>query len=305
MASNSNSEGFASNIAPLFNGTNYQYWKVRMQIYLRSLGYDVWTVVVNGYTPPTTTLTTLEQKKELENGSKAQNALMCVLVDNEMTKVMTCTSTKEIWDKLKSIHEGDVKIKEAKLQTHRAMFEGLKMNGDKSIEEYMHRVNETVNSIWGLGEKIENSIIVKKVLRSLTEKYNSKFFAIEEAKDMNTFSMDELHGSLTVYEMRIAKEKPSDKEAAFKAKQIAKEKPKLDSDEVLDALEAQFVRKLKKGGRGKYQGKLPFKCFKCGRVGHFAIKCPYGEKDKEDEESHKEKRNWKKKSHFKSNNYKR
>jgi hypothetical protein len=29
--------------------------------------------------------------------------------------------------------------------------------------------------------------------------------------------------------------------------------------------EAQFVRKLKRGS-GKYKGKLPFKCFNCGRV---------------------------------------
>ena len=134
-----------------------------------------------------------------------------------MTKVMTCTSAKEIWDKLKSIHEGDVKIKEVKLQTHRAKFEGLKMNGE-SIEEYMHRVSEIVNAIRGLGEKIEDFVIVKKVLRSLLDKYNSKVSVIEEAKDMNTFSIDELHGLLIAYEMRIAKEKPSNKEVAFKSK---------------------------------------------------------------------------------------
>jgi len=101
-----------------------------------------------------------------------------------------------------------VKIKEAKLQTHRPKFEGLKMNGDESIEEYMHRVNEIINSIRGLGEKIEYFVIVKKVLHSLPDKYNSKVSSIEQAKDMNTFSMDELHGSLMAYEMRIAKEKP-------------------------------------------------------------------------------------------------
>lgn len=48
-------------------------------------------------------------------------------------------------------HEGDDKIKEEKLQTHRVPFEGLKMNEDKNIKAYMLRVNEIINTIIGLG----------------------------------------------------------------------------------------------------------------------------------------------------------
>ena len=49
------------------------------------------------------------------------------------------------------------------------------------------------------------SIVIKKVLRTLNSKYQSKVSAIEEAKDLNTLTWDELHGSLTAYKMRADK----------------------------------------------------------------------------------------------------
>jgi hypothetical protein len=46
------------------------------------------------------------------------------------------------------------------------------------------------------------------------------------------------------------------------------------------------VRKLKRGF-DKYKGKLPFKCFNFGRVGHFVSKCPYEKReDNNDGEEH-------------------
>jgi hypothetical protein len=44
---------------------------------------------------------------------------------------------------------------------------------------------------------------VKKSLRSLPIRFDSKISALEERVDLDTITMDELHGILKTYEMRI------------------------------------------------------------------------------------------------------
>jgi hypothetical protein len=70
--------------------------------------------------------------------------------------------------------------------------------------------------------------------------------------------------------MRINKDKSTTREAYFKANN--------NNDSYLDDIEAKFMRMLKKGIRN-YQGKLPFKCFNCGKIVHFENKCPHKKKD--------------------------
>jgi hypothetical protein len=48
------------------------------------------------------------------------------------------------------------------------------------------------------------------------------------------------------------------------------------------------VRKLKRR-HGKYKGKLPVKCFNCGRVQNFVAKCPYEKREDNDDEDNNDK----------------
>jgi hypothetical protein len=71
------------------------------------------------------------------------------LSETVFTKVAHCKSTKDIWEKLQNIYEGDTKVKESKLQTYRGQFKQLKMKEYKNIATYFLRVDETVNAIIG------------------------------------------------------------------------------------------------------------------------------------------------------------
>jgi hypothetical protein len=91
------------------------------------------------------------------------------------------------------------------------------MKEDEDIAAYFLRFDETVNVIIGLGEEIEESVIVQKILRSLPMRFNPKISALEERSDLDSISMDKLHGIFTAYEMRTKQENSNVKEAAFKA----------------------------------------------------------------------------------------
>jgi hypothetical protein len=142
-----------------------------------------------------------------------------------------------------------------------------------------------VNAIIGLREEIEESVIVQKVLRSLPMKFNHKKSTLEERSDLNSISMDELHGIFTAYDMKIEQKNPYVKEAAFKAFKRSKKKKKeqeeyRNNNDVSEDDEevANFIKRLNKGTNGRYRGKIPLICFNCDGIGHFANKFPHKKK---------------------------
>ena len=81
------------------------------------------------------------------------------------------------------------------------------MNEDGTISKYFLRVEEIVNAMKGLGEKIDEASLVQKILRSLLERFNPKVSTIEELSDLKNLPIDQLLGTLTSYVMRIGKDK--------------------------------------------------------------------------------------------------
>lgn len=53
------------------------------------------------------------------------------------------------------------------------------MKEDKNTEAYFLHVDESVNTLEGLGEPIDNKIVVRMVLRSLLMRFDSKFSVLE------------------------------------------------------------------------------------------------------------------------------
>ena len=106
------------------------------------------------------------------------------------------------------------------------------MSEDESFDSFYRKLNEVVIGKFNLGEKTEDSKVVRKILRSLLESFHAKVTAIEESKDLDKIKVHELIGSLQTYELSLPSQRKS-KSFAFKMiNERIEAQDSLDEDEV-------------------------------------------------------------------------
>lgn len=96
-------EGNIPNGIPPFDGSNFEYWKNRMETYLKALGADVWISVASGYNASKKPKTAA-QKEAKRNNKLAIDTILDGLIDSVKYKVGSCASSKDLWDKLQDLY---------------------------------------------------------------------------------------------------------------------------------------------------------------------------------------------------------
>ena len=159
----------------LFDDTNYAYWKVRIRVFLQSLDKKVWQVVEIGWTKPKEALANWDEAKfkAANFNSRALNALFSTITNEEFKKISSTETAKEAWTILQTTYEGTKAVKDSKLQRLTTSFEEIKMEEDESFNKFYVKLKDIVNSAFNFGETIPEPKIVRKVLRSLPERFHA------------------------------------------------------------------------------------------------------------------------------------
>jgi len=187
-------------------------------------------------------------------------------------------------------YEGSKKVREAKTLMLVHQYELFKMKDDESIEEMYSRFQTLVFGLQILKKSYVASDHVSKILRSLPARWRPNVTAIEEAKDLNTLSVEDLVNSLKVHEISLNEHEPAKKSKyialpskgksskALKVIESEEESPNGDSDEdptemmaMLSNMLQYLAKKNKKflsrrsgykGSRKEYQKG----CFNCKKL---------------------------------------
>ena len=141
-----------------------------MIIYLKSINFELWDIVINGFTPNERSYKewSEEDKHLAQLDAKDLNILFCAVNQEQFNKISNCNTVNKAWHNLEVTHEGKNQVKETKINMLVHKYELFKMKPNEPIGEIFTRFCDTTNSLQALGKSFSQGDLVRKVLRSLT-----------------------------------------------------------------------------------------------------------------------------------------
>ena len=177
--------------------------------------------------------------------NRALNALFSVVMNKEFKKISFTKTVKEAWTILQTTYEGSKAVKDSKLQRLTSRFEEIKMEEDETFDEFYAKLKDIVNLAFNLGETIPEPKIVRKVHKSLPERFHAKITVIEELKDIDKIPLTKLVSNLQTYELGLTRIRKSSK-----SKNMALKVKSSDTDESSDdkdsKMKSYITRQFKK-----------------------------------------------------------
>ena len=164
--------------------------------------------------------------------SRALNALFSAVTNEEFKKISSTETAKETWTIPQTTYEGSKAVKDSKLQRLTTSLKEIKMEEDESFNEFYAKIKDIVNSTFSLRETIPKPNIVRKVLRSLPERFYAKIIVIEELKNIDKIPLTKLVGNLQTYEIELSRigKSGKSKSTALKAKSSDTDESSNDED---------------------------------------------------------------------------
>ena len=113
------------------------------------------------------------------------------------------------------------------------------------FDEFYTKLKDIVNSAFNLGETIPEPKVVRKVLKSLPERFHAKITAIEESKDIDRISLTELVVNLQTYELDLTRIEKSSKSKSMELKAKSSDIDESSDDEG-SKMKSYITRQFKK-----------------------------------------------------------
>ena len=255
---------------PKFDGLNFPIWKIKMNLFLKSLGVRVAKAITKEFVESHGDEETWSDAtaKDYEANAKAQYALTQGLNGDDLSRVINCKSAFEVWNYLIITYEGTSQVKRSKIDLLCSQYENFYMLENDCIDDMLTRFTKITNGLSSWCDKIDNDQNIRKVIRAFPKSWEVKATTLEELNDREEMDFSGFIGNLKTYEMKMKvreeKEASKKKAVAFKATPYSfnEDESSKDGDEDFAMLIRKVSKMFYKKGRqnnfrrGRPQGRL-------------------------------------------------
>jgi hypothetical protein len=192
---------------PVFDGEDYCMWSDKMRHHLTSLHASIWDIVEFGAQVPSVRDEGYDSDEvaQIQHfNSQATTILLASLCREEYNKVQGLKSAKEIWDMLKTAHEGDEVTKITKWETIKGELDRFVLNQGEEPQAMYNRLKTLVNQARNLGStKWDDHEMVKVILRSLVFLNPTQVQLIRGDPRYELMSPEEVIGKFVSFELMV------------------------------------------------------------------------------------------------------
>ena len=282
---------------PMLTSTNYTTWAIKMEAIMDPHG--LWESI-----EPQAGVDVDEKKNK-----SARAFIFQAVPEDVLLQVANKKKASEIWESLKLRYLGADRVQKARLHTLKSDFEALRMKEEDSIDDFAGRLSGMVSKYSSLGATLEDSVLVRKLLDSVPDKYLQLVASIEQYSDIDKMPFEEAIGRLKAYEDRLRLQKINTTSEAglllSRTEGQASQKASGGSTSTGGRGRGSFQhdRGGRSGGRGRgssrgrgsgrgrggrgsfwtprdssnshqrFRDKKHIKCFNCDQYGHYALEC--------------------------------
>nr|GEX72333.1 hypothetical protein [Tanacetum cinerariifolium] len=140
---------------------------------------------------------------EVKKDKMALAAIYQGIHEDLLLSISEKKSAKEPWEALKTMFMRADKVKTARIQTLKAEFESLNMKEMEGVDEFAVKVSNIVSTMRALGDTVEESYVVKKLLREVPSKFLQIASTLKQFGDLGMMRVEEVIGRLKAHEERM------------------------------------------------------------------------------------------------------
>src|SRR6187455_3431813 len=192
---------------PVFYDEDYCMWSDKMRHHLTSLHASIWDIVEFGAQVPFVGDEGYDSDEVAQIwhfNSQATTILLASLCREEYNKVQGLKSAKEIWDVLKTAHEGDEVTKITKRETIEGELGRFVLNQGEEPQAMYNRLKTLMKQVHNLGStKWDDHEMVKVILRSLVFRNPTQVQLIHGDPRYKLMSPKEVIGKFVSFKLMI------------------------------------------------------------------------------------------------------